>query len=345
MLSAASSTSQTLIEKNADQNAGDITPPREQAFLCRRFTPAVEDELGRRYALRLNTGDTILPPGEIARLAQGAGVLFVTATEAIGADVMRALRPALHTIATLSVGHDHIDLASARELGIRVLHTPDVLSDACAEIALMLLLNACRRGFEADRMVRGGQWAGWAPTQLLGKGLVDRRLGIFGMGRIGRAIATRARAFGLRIHYHNRSRLAPEHEAGATYHDSLESLLGSADMLMIAAPGAPQLKGVLDRRRLALLPQGAVVVNISRGDLVDDGALVEALQSGQVFAAGLDVFANEPRVDPRYRALDNVFLSPHIGSATHETRDAMGWLLIDGLAALRRGETPGNLLA
>ncbi len=317
----------------------------EQAYLCRRFTLAVEAELGRRYALCLNADDAILAPAQIAEQAEGANVLFVTATEIVDVSLMRALRPTLHTIATLSVGHDHIDLAAARKLGIRVLHTPDVLSDACAEIALLLLLNACRRGFEADRMVRSGQWPGWAPTQLLGKGLVGRRLGIFGMGRIGRAIATRARGFGLRIHYHNRSRLAPELEDGAVYHDTLESLLGNADILMIAAPGTPQLKGVFDRRRLALLPARAVVINISRGDLIDDGALIEALQSGQVFAAGLDVFANEPKLDPRYRTLDNVFLTPHIGSATFETRDAMGWLLIDGLEALGRGEVPSNLLA
>jgi glyoxylate reductase len=319
-------------------------PDRPRAFLCRRFTPAVEAALHERFALTVNDDDTILPSAEIARRAAGCSVLFVSATEAIDADTIARLAPALRTIATLSVGHDHIDTAAARAAGVKVLHTPDVLSDACAEIALMLLLNACRRGLEADRLVRSGAWAGWAPTQLLGLGLVGRRLGIFGMGRIGRAIAVRARAFGLAIHYHNRSRLDAALEDGATYHATLDGMLAASDILMIAAPGAPSLRGTFDAERLARLPDGAVVVNISRGDLVDDEALIAALTCGRVRAAGLDVFANEPRVHPGYRTLDNVFLSPHIGSATHETRDAMGWLLIHGVEALARGETPDNLL-
>ncbi|PLP96279.1 2-hydroxyacid dehydrogenase [Cupriavidus pauculus] len=305
----------------------------------------IEAALQARFTVRLNDSDALLATATIAERAKDASVLFVTATERIDGDLLRQLSPTLKTVATLSVGHDHIDLATARELGIEVLHTPDVLSDACAEIALMLLLNAARRGYEADRMVRTGQWPGWAPTQLLGKGLVGKRLGIFGMGRIGRAIATRARAFGMQIHYHNRTPLAPDLAEGAVFHSSLDRLCRHSDMLLVAAPGAPQLKGALDAAHIAALPAGAVVVNISRGDIVDDDALIDALQRGHVFAAGLDVFANEPNVDPRYRDLDNVFLSPHIGSATEETRNAMGWLLIDGVAALRRGQRPANLIS
>lgn len=318
---------------------------RPRAFLCRRFTPAVETALHERFALQVNEHDAILPSTEIARRAQGSEVLFVSATESIDAATVARLAPSLRTIATLSVGYDHIDMAAAHAAGVQVLHTPDVLSDACAEIALMLLLNACRRGFEADRMVRSGAWAGWAPTQLLGMGLVGRRLGIFGMGRIGRAVAVRARAFGLTIHYHNRTRLDAALEGGATYHATLDGLLAASDILMIAAPGAPSLRGTFDAERLGKLPEGAVVVNISRGDLVDDEALIAALKSGRVRGAGLDVFANEPKVHHGYRALDNVFLTPHIGSATHETRDAMGWLLIRGIEALARGEKPDNLLS
>jgi glyoxylate reductase len=287
----------------------------------------------------------LLQPADIAAQAKGASVLLVTATERVTGELLRALSPSLRTVATLSVGYDHIDLASARTLGIEVLHTPDVLSEACAEVALMLVLNACRRGFEADRLVRTGQWTGWAPTQLLGKGLVGKRFGIFGMGRIGRAIAARARPFGVEIHYHNRSPLDPAVAQGAEYHATLDSLCRHSDVLMVAAPGSPELKGALDRAHIAALPRGAIVANISRGDIVDDNALIEALINGQVFAAGLDVFANEPAIDPRYRTLDNVFLSPHIGSATHETRNAMGWQLIEGIEALRRGERPTNLLS
>lgn len=321
------------------------SPPsaRPRAFLCRRFTPAVEAALRERFELDLNEDDSILAPSDMVRRAQQAQVLFVTATESVRADAFARL-PQLRAVATLSVGHDHIDLAAARSAGVAVLHTPDVLSDACADTAMMLLLNACRRALEGDALVRSGAWRGWAPTQLLGMGLQGRVLGIFGMGRIGRAIATRARAFGLQVHYHNRKALEPALAGDARWHPSLEGLLAASDILMVAAPGAPQLRGVLDARRLALLPRGAVLVNISRGDLVDDEALIAALRSGQLRAAGLDVFANEPNIHPGYRALPNVFLTPHIGSATEETRDAMGWLLIDGIEALARGDNPANRL-
>lgn len=321
------------------------TNPIQKAFLCRRFTPPIEAELRKRFDLEINLEDTVLMPSDIVNRANGAEVLFVTATEVVNSDVLRMLQSSLKTIATLSVGYDHIDMAAARSLGIQVLHTPDVLSDACAEIAMLLLLNACRRGYEADRMVRSGSWPGWGPTQLLGMGLTGRRLCVFGMGRIGRAIATRARGFGLAIHYHNRTRLSPELEEDAIYHDTLDSLLGASDIFLIAAPGRPDLKGFLNQDRIARIPAGAVVINISRGDLINDDALIEALQSNHLFAAGLDVFANEPKIDPRYRTLDNIFLTPHIGSATHETRDAMGWLLIRGIEALDNGDVPANLLS
>lgn len=322
--------------------AANATTPR--AYLCRRFTDSVEAALAERYDLRLNEQDGILSPAEIVQSARGSEVLFASATEQVNEHVLRQLAPTLRYVATLSVGYDHIDMAAARELGIGVLHTPDVLSDACAEVAMMLMLNACRRGYEADRMVRGNRWPGWSPTQLLGMGLKGKRVLVFGMGRIGREVAARARAFGMEIHYHNRRALAPELAAGAIYHADLDQALRIADVLVIAAPGSPQLKGIINAERIACMPERAVLVNISRGDLVDDDALTSALSTGRLFAAGLDVYANEPNIDPRYRELDNVFLSPHIGSATEETRDAMGWLLINGLDALYQGATPDNLL-
>lgn len=321
-----------------------ITKRKPSAYLCRRFTPAVEAALHERYDLRVNADDSILSPEQIAQAAQGAEVLFASATEQLSAPVLNALSPSLRYVATLSVGYNHIDMAAARALNVGVLHTPDVLSEACAEIALMLMLNACRRGYEADHMVRSDSWPGWAPTQLLGVGLTGKRLLIFGMGRIGREIAARARAFGMQIHYHNRRPLSQELAGDATYHAHLDEGLRHADVVVIAAPGSPELKGIINAERLALLHRDAVLVNISRGELVDDDALIGALSNGTIFAAGLDVFANEPNIDPRYRTLSNVFLSPHIGSATRETRDAMGWMLIDGLDALYRGETPDNLL-
>lgn len=316
-----------------------------RALLCRRFTSTTETAIAQHYQVIHSADDGILTPEEIVHKGAGCEVLFVTATERVNADVINALQPSLKAIATLSVGYDHIDLDAARAHGVHVLYTPDVLSDACAEIAMMLLLNACRRGYEADRMVRSGEWPGWAPTQLLGKGLVGQRVGIFGMGRIGRAIAQRLSGFGVSLHYHNRSRLDAALEQGATYHAELDDLLQHSDILVIAAPGTPELKGVINRTRLQRLPAGAVVVNISRGDLIVDDDLMDAVDSGHVFAAGLDVFANEPNIHPRYRRMERIFLSPHIGSATEDTRNAMGALLVDGLLALKRGESPSNLLS
>lgn len=317
---------------------------RLSAFLCRRFTQATERSIKDRYDLVVNEDDAILSPDEIASRATGCNVLFVSATERITAEVIARLSPSLQAIATLSVGFDHIDMDAARAHGVHVLHTPDVLSDACAEIAWMLILNACRRGCEADRLVRSGEWRGWAPTQLLGKGLTGQHLGIFGMGRIGRCIAERAGGFGVTLHYHNRRRLDGALEQGAIYHETLDSLMSRSDIFVIAAPGSPELKGIVDADKLSLLPHGAVVVNISRGDLVVDKALLAALGSGQVFAAGLDVYTGEPNINPGYRSCERVFLSPHIGSATEATRDAMGALLVDGLDAIERGDRPDNQL-
>lgn len=321
-----------------------MVPSRPTAFLCRRFTEATEKSISNRYNLVVNEDDAILSTEEITDRAAGCAVLFVSATEKITAGLIARLSPSLRAIATLSVGFDHIDVNAARAHGVHVLHTPDVLSEACAEIALMLTLNACRRGYEADQLVRSSTWPGWAPTQLLGKGLVGQRLGIFGMGRIGRCIAERARGFGVTLHYHNRRRLDDELEQDATYHATLNSLMSQSDIFIIAAPGTPELSGVINASKLSLLPPGAVVINISRGDLIVDDALLAALDSGHVFAAGLDVFSNEPHIDPRYRSCERVFLSPHIGSATEKTRDAMGALLVDGLDAIQRGQSPANQL-
>jgi len=258
--------------------------------------------------------------------------------------VFEELAGTLEAVATMSVGFNHIDLEAAREFGVAVFYSPGVLSDACAELAVMLLLNAARRGSEADRLVRSGQWTGYAPTQLLGVGLVGRRAGILGMGRIGQAVARRLKPFGVELHYHNRTRLEQEREEGAIYHASAESLLQVSDFLLVCTPGATELANFLNRERIALLPPRAIVVNVSRGDTIEDDALIEALKSGHLFAAGLDVFANEPQVDPRYLTMPNVFLTPHIASATVDTRSAMGFILLDGLAAWEQGVTLENRL-
>lgn len=312
---------------------------RRRAFLTRRLPEEVERQLAERYDLVCNPEDSILAPEALAEAAQGCDYIITSAMQGIPRSVFERLAGSLKAIGTLSVGFNHIDTAAAHEFGVRIMYSPGVLSDACAELGIMLLLNAARRGYEADRMVRSGQWSGYAPTQLLGVGLVGRRAGIFGMGRIGQATAKRLIAFGVELHYHNRRRLPADQELGAIYHATAEDLLGVSDFLLICTPGAPELAGFLNRERIALLPPQAIVVNISRGDTIHDDALIEALQSGRVFAAGLVVFANEPHIDARYRSLPNIFLTPHIASATVDTRNAMGFIVLDGLLAYEQGRT------
>lgn len=320
------------------------TPPlRPTAYAARLYTPAVMAAMRQRFILRANEEDRLLAPDDLASAARGSAYLFVSVTERVTSEVIDALSQDLKAIATLSVGTDHIDVPASRAHGIALITTPDVLSAACAELAWMLILGAARHGQAGGAMVRSGNWPGWAPTQLLGRGLAGRRLGIFGMGRIGREVAARAAGFGMTLHYHNRRRLDPTLEQGAIYHASPESLLGESDILCLCAPGGPELAGFLDARRISLLPRDSIVVNIARGDLVDDDALIAALSSGRLFAAGLDVFRGEPAIDPRYAALPNAFLSPHLGSSTLETRDAMGFLMLDGIRAFEAGASAPNL--
>jgi glyoxylate reductase len=260
----------------------------------------------------------------------------------MGPDVIAALPDRVAVIATFSVGYEHIDLAAAEARGILVTNTPGVLTEATADIALLLLLGAARRASEGERMMRAGTWTGWTPTQLMGTHLHGKRLGILGMGRIGQALARRARALGMEIHYHNRSELDPAEAGEARYHPRAEDLLTQSDALSLHFPATPQTIKFLNAKRLALLPKGAIVVNTARGAVVDDEALVAALQSGQVAAAGLDVYDGEPKAHPAYATLPNTFLLPHLGSATVETREAMGFKALDNLDAHFGGRIPPN---
>jgi lactate dehydrogenase-like 2-hydroxyacid dehydrogenase len=212
-----------------------------------------------------------------------------------------------------------------------------VLTDATADIALLLMLGAARGASEGERVVRANTWGAWAPTGMLGIHMTGKRLGIYGMGRIGQAVAKRARAFDMTIHYHNRSRLTAEREMGAIFHAKAEDMLPHSDFLSINAPSSPETNGFLNSARIALLPDGAIVVNTARGPLVDDGALIAALKSGKLAAAGLDVYTGEPDINPGYRAIKNAFLLPHLGSATTETRNAMGFKALDNLDAFFAG--------
>ncbi len=304
---------------------------RPVLYVTRRLPPAVEARAARDYDARLNPDDHPVASAEILAGAAGADAVLCCPAERLDATLIAALPPSVRVIGTFSVGTDHIDLDACRARGIPVVNTPDVLSVATAELAMLLILAAARRAGEGERLVRAGRWTGWAPTHLMGQGVSGRRLGMFGMGRIGRELAAMARGFGMAVHYLNRTRLPPEQEAGAQFHETDESFLPQCDVLSLHAPGGAATRHWLDARRISLLPRGAVVVNAGRGTLVDDVALVAALRSGQVGAAGLDVYDGEPRVSPDLLALENVVLLPHLGSATVETRDAMGMKVLDGI--------------
>jgi lactate dehydrogenase-like 2-hydroxyacid dehydrogenase len=251
----------------------------------------------------------------------------------------------VRAIATFSAGHEHIDLAAASARGITVTNTPDVLTEATADLAMLCLLGAARRAFEGEALIRTDRWAGWTPTQLLGLELSGAGLGIVGMGRIGQAVARRARAFGMRIHYFSRSRLPPDFEQGACFHRTLASLLPESRFLSLHCPATPETTQMINADSLAQLPPGAVLVNTARGALLDDDAVLAALDSGQLFAVGLDVYAGEPELHPGYRTRRSCFLLPHLGSATVETRNGLGFLDLMQLRVVARiiGDTDISL--
>ena len=310
--------------------------PKPTLYITRRLPPAVEARAARDYDARLNPTDHPPTPDQILSNAQGADALLCCPAERLDAALIAALPPTIRVIGTFSVGTDHIALDAAQARGIPVVNTPDVLSIATAELAMLLILAAARRAGEGERLVRTGRWTGWTPTQLMGQGVSGRRLGIMGMGRIGRELARMARGFGMAIHYRNRTRLPPDQEAGALFHETDETFLPACDVLSLHAPGGPATRHWLDARRIALLPRGAIIANTARGTLVDDTALIAALRSGHIAAAGLDVYDGEPRVNPGLLVLENVVLLPHLGSATAETRDAMGMKVLDGIDKVTR---------
>lgn len=310
---------------------------RPTVFATRLLPPAVEARLTRDYDARLNPGDRIYTPDELTARAADADAMLICTSEKITAALIGRLPSRLKVISTFSVGYEHIDVAACRARGIVAANTPGAMTEATANIAMLLMLGAARRSYEAQQMVRQGEWQGWTSTMLLGVDFSGKRLGIFGMGRIGQAVADRARAFGLQIHYHNRRRLPATEERGAIFHETLDDLLAVSDILSINAPSTAETRHILNAEAIARLPAGAIVVNTARGDMVDDTALIAALKSGRLRAAGLDVFAGEPQLNPAYLDLPNAYLLPHLGSATIETRDRMGFMALDNIDAVLQG--------
>jgi lactate dehydrogenase-like 2-hydroxyacid dehydrogenase len=314
-------------------------------LVTRKLPDAVEERLRRDYQPRLNPDDRLHSSDDLIGKAAGVAAILPCHTERFSAEVVARLPESVRIIANFSVGFDHVDLAAAKSRGIVVTNTPEVLSDATAELTIMLMLGAARRASEGERLVRSRQWRDWSPSFMVGIQVTGKRLGIVGMGRVGRVTARRARGFDMAIHYHDLRPLPPDQETGAIFHPTVEDLLPHCDFLAFHCVATPQTRKMLNADRIALLPDRAIVVNASRGTVIDDEALIAALKSGKVAAAGLDVYNNEPDIHPGYRELSNTFLMPHIGSATRETRDAMGFRALDNLDAFFAGREPRDRVA
>jgi len=294
------------------------------------------------FGTRLNEDDQPLSAAEIVAKCDGADVLVPTVTDGINAALIAALPDNIRLIANFGVGVDHIDLKAAAARDILVTNTPGVLTDDTADLTIALLLSVPRRLVEGARLAAAGNWAGWTPTFMMGHRVTGKRLGILGMGRIGQAVAQRARGFGISIHYHNRKRLHPEieEELEATYWESLDQMLAHMDLISVNCPQTPETHHLLNAERLDKLQTHAVIVNTARGGIIDEVALVARLAAGAIAGAGLDVYENEPAIHPGLLALDNVVLSPHLGSATHEGRIAMGEKVIINIKTFSDGHVP-----
>ncbi len=314
-------------------------------WLSRKLSANTEARAARDYDVIANPDDRLHSSDEVVEMSARVDAILPCHTEIFDADVTARLSGRTKIIANHSVGTDHCDLNALKSRGIVVTNTPDVLSDATAETAFLLLLGAARRAVEGDTMVRTGNWVSWSPSFMVGTQVTGKRVGIIGMGRVGQVMARRCRGFNMTVHYHNRSRLSPEKEQGAIYHETLESLLPNCDFLSLHCPATPESKNLVDAKLLAQLPDGAILVNTARGALVVEDDLIAALKSGKLAAAGLDCFVTEPGGNPAISALGNVFMLPHIGSATAETRDAMGFRALDNLDAFFAGKEPGDRVA
>ncbi len=317
-------------------------PKRPRLIVTRQLMAAVEARMAELFDASLSPDDVPLGRDALIAAVQSADVLVPTVTDRIDAGVIAAAGDRLRLIANFGAGVDHIDLDAARARGIIVTNTPGVFTDDTADLTMALILSVPRRLAEGERLMRSGGWTGWAPSAMLGHKVGGKTLGIVGMGRIGLAVAARARAFGLAIHYHGRRRLPPaaEEGLGAVWHGSLDSLLTSSDIISLHCPSTPETQGMLSAARIAMLRPTAYVINTARGDLVDEDALIAALATRRIAGAGLDVYNHEPAVDPRLLALDNVVLLPHLGSATVEGREASGARVIANIRAWCDGHRP-----
>ena len=315
---------------------------KPKLVVTNRYLPAVEERLEREFDVRRETAGRSLSSAELLVLADGADAMFITPMDRLDAAFFERVSKSIKVISTYSVGLDHIDLKAAASRNISIGYTPGVNADATAEIAMLLMLGAARRAYEGQELVRTQSWS-TTSQPILGWQLSGKSLGILGMGRIGQAVAKRARAFGMRIHYANPTELSQEIAGDSIYHRSLAEMLPLCNFLSLHAPETAETHHMIDATALALLPRGAILINTARGGLIVDSDVIDALKSGQLAAAGLDVFEGEPAVNPEYLDLNNVFLLPHLGSATIETRTRMGMICLDNISAVLLGKPAPSL--
>ena len=317
-------------------------PKKPLVIVTRKLPDVIETRMMELFNVRLNLDDRPMTQAELIEAVKVADVLVPTVTDRIDAKVLSQAGPQLKLIASFGTGVDHIDLASARQRNIIVTNTPGVLTEDTADMTMALILAVSRRLAEGERLVRSGKWTGWGPTSMLGHRIWGKRLGIIGMGRIGSAVARRAKGFGLAIHYHNRRRVHPQLEAEleATYWESLDQMLSRMDIISINCPHTPATFHLLSARRLKLLQKHAYIVNTSRGEVIDENALTRMLERKEIAGAALDVFEHEPAINPKLLKLDNVVLLPHMGSATIEGRIDMGEKVIINIKTFVDGHKP-----
>jgi len=316
---------------------------RPSLVVTRRLPAAVEEQLAREFDARLNPDDRALSAAELQAALQGADAVLPTVTDRLTAQVLEVKPLRARILANFGVGFNHIDVAAAKARGLVVTNTPDVLTDDTADDAVMLMLMVARRAGEGERHVRAGAWTGWRPTHLLGTKVTGKTLGLIGIGRIGRAVARRAHhGFGMRVIFHDPYPPPPEvvAELGAEAKRTVDDVLREADFVSLHSPATPETRHLINAARLALMKPSAFLINTARGDIVDEAALVAALKAGRIAGAALDVFEREPQVSPELLTLENVVLLPHLGSATQETRVAMGLRALENLKAFFAGAAP-----
>ena len=302
----------------------------KKVLITRKLLKSNEERISKLWDAKLNLNDEIYSQNKLIELSKDCDGILCSIVDKIDEETINKLSDSVKIISNFAVGFGNIDIKAARTKNIIVTNTPDVLTDATAEIAMLLILGAARRASEAITWVRNKNWK-WSADFLIGKQLEGSRLGILGMGRIGRAVALRAKAFGMQIHYRNRTRLKADLEAGANYHDSIKSLFSVSDILSINCPATPETTNIINKETLEFFPKGAIITNSARGDMIDDEAMVQALISRRIFSLGLDVYKGEPNIHPGYLNQPNVFILPHLGSATIKTRTAMADLAIDNI--------------